>query len=108
MLLRQQLHRHLVLLVPFLVGGNRILARDHEPDGVRHVSRSHAQIRGALAIDLDLKLRAVEADARIHVQQARDIAGPRRDLLRDLRPLHEIRAEDQRAYREEGFSAAES
>ena len=67
LLLGQELQRDVVLLVPLLVGRDLVLARDHQAHGVAHVGRAHAEVGGALAVDLHLQLGAVEADAGVDV-----------------------------------------
>ena len=50
--------------------GDAIVAADHDAQGVGDVLGVHAEIGGALAVDLDAQLGLVELERGVGVQQA--------------------------------------
>ena len=100
LLFGQQLQRDVILLVSFLVGRDLVLSRDHQPHCAGYIGCAHTEIARAPAIDLNLKLRAVQAHARLDVEQTRYGAHFFRYLLRQLRRFQKVGSQDQRSHRE--------
>ena len=107
LLFRQQLNGYRVLLVFFLVSRDLIFTGNHQPDRACNVRGAHAKVGGALAVDLYLKLRIVEAHRRLDVEQPGHLSHSRGELLRELCRLLNIGAKNQSANWKEGLAAAQ-
>ena len=68
-------HAHLdrILLGPFLVERNLIVARDRQPQRVAHRRHPDAEIGGAPAIDRDMHFGIRQAEVDLHLSEARHL-----------------------------------
>ena len=65
-----------VLLLPFLVERNLVVAGHRQPQRVADRRHPHAEIGGAPAIDGDVNLRVRHAQAHLRLGEARQLAAP--------------------------------
>ena len=89
-----------ILLGPFLVERDLVVAGHREPQRVADGRHPHAEIGGALAIDGDVDFRVRDVQRDLGVGEARQLLRREQRLLRVVGDLVEVRPEDVRRDRE--------